>query len=180
MRRVRVRRQSRPVLGTSSGGDVRHDPCKLWSQFHGHCGRRDSLRARRGSVWADRPRGWAGPGPHLDPTSAPSHILAAQVTGGSGRREQRARRGRGTWSAHRPSGAVARPRLWRGVVSGRRELHWLLSTLCSQSGPLEGSTGRGTCARQWACPWACKRRGGNRSRERGAQTHDVRGWRAAV
>lgn len=76
-----------------------------------HCGRRDSLRARRGSVWADRPRGWAGPGPHLDPTSAPSHILAAQVTGGSGRREQRARRGRGAWSAHRPSGAVARPRL---------------------------------------------------------------------
>lgn len=55
-----------------------------------HCGRRDSLRARRGSVWADRPRGWAGPGPHLDPTSAPSHILAAQVTGGSGRRELRA------------------------------------------------------------------------------------------
>lgn len=29
-----MRRQSRPVLGTSSGGDVRHDPCKLWSQFH--------------------------------------------------------------------------------------------------------------------------------------------------
>lgn len=103
-----------------------------------HCGRRDSLRARRGSVWADRPRGWAGPGPHLDPTSAPSHILAAQVTGGSGRREQRARRGRGAWSAHQRDGAVARPRLGRGVAGGIRDHHWLLSTLIS---PIRASRG---------------------------------------
>lgn len=29
-----MRRQSWPVLETSSDGDVRHDPCKLRSQFH--------------------------------------------------------------------------------------------------------------------------------------------------
>ncbi|XP_045680688.1 translation initiation factor IF-2-like [Phyllostomus hastatus] len=79
-----------------------------------HCGRRDSRRARRGSVWADRPRGWAGPGPHLDPTSAPSHILEAQVTGGGRRGELRARRGRGSWSAHPQDREVARARLERG------------------------------------------------------------------
>lgn len=164
-----MRRQSRPVLGTSSGGDVRHDPCKLWSQFH-----RALWQAGQPPC---APRlGVGGPAPGVGGAGATSgpDVSPQPHPGGAGYRRQRPQ------GAARTKGAGSLERLRRGVASGRRELHWLLSTLCSQSGPREGSTGRGTCARQWACPWACKRRGGNRSRARGAQTHDVRGWRAAV
>lgn len=61
-----------------------------------------------GDVRDDLPEPWPQP---LDPTSAPSHILAAQVTGGGGgRRELRTRRGRGSRSAHRrDSGRVPAP-----------------------------------------------------------------------
>lgn len=101
-----------------------------------------------------RPRGWAGPGPHLDPTSAPSHILAAQVTGGGGGRgELRARRGRGSRSAHRQDRAVARPRLGRGRDRGQRWAPLVRGCAAAgQSGPQERPAGLEACARQWACP----------------------------
>lgn len=57
------------------------------------------------------------------------------------------------------------------MASGRRELHWLLSTLSGQSGSLEGPTGRGTCARQWACPLGLQEEG--RKSEPGAGRADA-------
>lgn len=147
-----------------------------------HCGRRDSRRARRGSVWAARPRGWAGPGPHLDPTSAPSHILAAQVTGGGGGSgELRTRRGRGSRSAHRRDGAVTRPRLGRrrGRGQGRTPL-----ALRFAAGPIRTERGAhpasGRARADGRAPLAGGRRGGNWSPEPGTLTHDVRGRRAGA
>lgn len=174
-----MRRQGPLVLRMSSG-DVRHDPCKLRSQFH-----RALWQAGQPPC---APRlGVGGPAPGVGGAGATSgpDVSPQPHPGGAGYRRQwpqGAARTKGAGSLERaPEGRCGRaPAPGRGVASGIRERHWLWSALARQSGPPEGSTGRGTCARQWACPWTGRRRGGNRSPARGTVTHDVRGWRAAV
>lgn len=180
---IPTRRQGRPVLRRCRAATLGRPRQVAAAASPRIVARRDSSRARRGSVEAARLRGWAGPGHILDPTSAQPH------PGGAGYRRRRrpaggrARGGAGDPGARTGGMERSRARLW-GKGRGRGQG---LAPLVRVRGPAnprseETPTRPRGLRVPMGVPLGGEAGGGAeiRAREPGTLTHHVRGRQAGA